>query len=266
MALRLPHFIIAGAPRTATTWLYEVADRHPDIAMARPRSPEPKFFLVDEFYERGLPYYSATWFDPLPDRRYYGEKTTNYLESETACMRIARDLPDVRLVFLLRDPVERAYSNYLWSMRNGFETEEFDRALELESGRERSVPPALRYARPHAYFSRGLYAELLRCWFERFPREHILVLRTEDVADNPCEVAQTFHRFIGVAGKPSLVEGLGTINTARPDGTPPLRSDLRASLYERYRKPNADLTRLLGDSFVGWESPVAVNDSPAPRH
>lgn len=253
-SLRLPHFIIAGAPRTATTWLYELADRHPEVAMARPVTPEPKFFLVDDLYARGLPYYSATWFEPLPEGAVCGEKTTNYLESVSACERIARDLPDVRLIFLLRDPVERAHSNFLWSTRHGFETENFGRALELESEREVNVPSELRYARPHAYFSRGLYAAMLRPWLDRFPREHVLVLRTEDIAATPHEVAREFHKFIGVAERPDLAAGLGTINAARPDGSPPIEPDVRARLAERFRKPNAELEELLGPPFVAWDA------------
>lgn len=253
-SLRLPHFIIAGAPRSATTWLYELADRHPDVAMARPLTPEPKFFLIDERYERGLAYYASTWFDPLPQSLVYGEKTTNYLESRTACERIARDLPGVRLIFLLRDPIERAHSNYLWSMRHGFETETFVRALELESTRERDIAPELRYARPHAYVSRGLYAELLRPWLARFPREHVLVLRSEDVAIDPHKIARSLHRFIGVTEQPELADGLGTINAARPEGSPPIDPALREALSERFREANADLAALLGPSFVGWDT------------
>ena len=257
-ALRLPYFIIAGAPRAATTWLYTLADRHPEIAMAQPVNPEPKFFLVDALYERGLAYYAATWFDPLPPGRRYGEKTTNYLESATACARIARDLPDVRLVFLLRDPVDRAHSNYLWSKRNGLETETFERALALEAEREGSVPVELRYARPHAYFSRGLYADLLRPWFERFPREHILVLRTEDVAAAPHELARTLHQFLGVSALPGTADALDPLNAAVPGGSPAIEPGVREALAERYREPNAELARLLGPSFKGWNSTAAI--------
>lgn len=223
--------------------------------MAKPITPEPKFFLIDDLYERGLPYYSQTWFDPLPDGAVYGEKSTNYLESLTACERIAKDLPNVRLIFLLRDPVERAHSNYVWSTRNGIETETFERALELESERERNVIPKFRYSRPHAYFSRGLYAEMLRPWIARFPRKHILVLRTEDIAATPGSVATALHRFLGVADRPDLAAGLGTVNAARGDGSPQLDRRARASLAERFREPNAELARLLGPSFVTWNAP-----------
>src|SRR5262245_35557105 len=57
-----PTFLIAGAPRSGTTWLYHLLDRHPQIYMARPVRPEPKFFLVDELYDRGWQFYVDTWF------------------------------------------------------------------------------------------------------------------------------------------------------------------------------------------------------------
>src|SRR5689334_22661946 len=100
--------------------------------MAKPVKPEPKFFLVDHLYARGLEYYAGTWFAAAGEAQVAGEKSTDYLESAAAAARIARDLPRVKLVFILREPVERAYSNYLWSKMNGLETEDFETALALE--------------------------------------------------------------------------------------------------------------------------------------
>lgn len=248
--LRLPHFIIAGAPRSATTWLYMLADRHPAIAMANPVAPEPKFFLVDELYEQGLAFYSATWFAGLAADRLLGEKSTNYLESPRTAERIRRDLPDVKLVFMLRNPVDRAWSNYRWSRQNGLETEDFATALALEDRREREVPMNLRYARPHAYFSRGRYADLLKPYFARFPRTRILVLRAEDAAWDPQGLAERLHRFLGVMPRPSDAEGLGTANaSADPE---PLDPAIRRALEARYAEPNRELAMLLGPEFALW--------------
>jgi sulfotransferase family protein len=252
--LRLPHFIIAGAPRSGTTWVYMLADRHPGIAMAKPWRPEPKFFLVDELYERGISYYSSNWFEVLPPGRILGEKSANYLESPTVAARIKRDLPDIRFIFILRNPVDRAYSNYLWSCMNGLETETFERALALEDMRDQTVAPEWRFARPHAYFSRGLYADHLSNFFRRFRRDQILVLRTEDVEAIPHNVAAEFFRFVGVEPMSDLADGLTRINSARPDnGGPPLSPVLRAELVARYREPNRQLRELLRDSFVIWD-------------
>jgi hypothetical protein len=249
---RLPDFIIAGAPRSATTWLYLLARRHPQLAMAEPMVPEPKFFLVDELWQRGVDYYSKKWFNPLPVDRTLGEKSTNYLEAPEVAERISRVLPRVKLIFLLRNPVDRAYSNYLWSRQNGLETEDFEQALALEEQRERNLMPQLRYARPHAYFSRGLYAEQLASFFARFPRAQMLVLRHEDVAARPDYVAADFHRFLGVPELPETAQALGRVNAAETARHEPLSPSLRRLLVERYRAANANLAALLGPDFGLW--------------
>jgi hypothetical protein len=249
---RLPDFIIGGAPRSGTTWLYLLAARHPQLAMAEPMVPEPKFFLVDELWQSGIDYYSTKWFDPLPAGRMLGEKSANYLESPEVAERMCRVLPRVKLIFLLRNPVDRAYSNYLWSWQNGLETETFERALALEEQRERDLAPNLRYARPHAYFSRGLYAEHLIRFFNRFPTEQILVLRHEDVATCPERTAAAFHHFLGVDKKPGPARDLGLVNAARPSSVEPLPEVLRRGLTERYRAANANLGALLCSDFETW--------------
>lgn len=221
--------------------------------MAHPANPEPKFFLVDSLYERGLEYYSTTWFEPLPPKAVYGEKSTNYLENPNVAERILRDLPDVKLVFLLRDPVQRAYSNFLWSTQNGMEAEpSFMRALELETERERNYSSDRRYSRPHSYFSRGLYAEHLQRFFDRFPRDRILVLKTEDATRDAREMAARFHRFLGVEVLPQTAEELGVVN-AVIDCEPRIPADARASLEDRYREANRSLQQLLGDDFRLWD-------------
>jgi hypothetical protein len=244
---RLPDFIIAGAPRSGTTWLYQLLDQHPQISMARPVSPEPKFFLIDELYSRGLDYYSSTWFRDLSGR-LAGEKSTNYLESPKAAERIHLHLPDVRLVFILRDPVERAYSNYLWSRRNGLETESFPAALASEPAREAELAPSLHYARPHAYFSRGLYAELLRKYFRFFGRDQILCVRFEDIRDRPGALVERLHRYLGVIPRPLDADALGVINESDPEA-PPMPRECREMLGTLYREPNRQLVRLIGEDF-----------------
>ncbi|MGE4167260.1 MAG: sulfotransferase domain-containing protein, partial [Xanthobacteraceae bacterium] len=162
------------------------------------------------------------------------------------------DIPHVRLVFLLRNPVDRAYSNYLWTCKNGLETESFRRALELEAARELDLPERLRFARPYSYFSRGLYAEHLARFFALFPREQILVLRSEDVETRPQGVASAFHRFVGVAERPDDADALGRINSAVEAQTEDLDPGLREHLAQRYLRPNRDLADLLGTDFAMW--------------
>jgi hypothetical protein len=248
----LPGFLIGGAPRAGTTWLYHLLDRHPAIAMAKPVKPEPKFFLVDEIYEKGLAYYSAAWFQNLSPARLLGEKSTNYLESPVAASRIAADLPGIKLVFVLREPVSRAWSNYRWSMMNGLEDRDFLSALMLESEQAKDLPPLLHYAKPYDYFSRGLYASLLKPYIALFPRCNILCLRYEDIHGkrDRHRLVSTLHTFLGVAVRPNDGDSIGTINAA--DGEAEIPVEARAWLVKRYAKPMAELGELLGSEFRLW--------------
>jgi len=249
--VRLPDFIIGGAPRSGTTWLYELLDRHPDVYMAKPVKPEPKFFLVDQLYEKGLQFYSDTWFAGAAEWQLAGEKSTDYLESPAAAARIARDLPYVKLVFILREPADRAYSNYLWTRMNGIETEDFATALRLESERERTLPEKWKFARPFSYFSRGLYADLLAEYFKRFRRDQMLILRFEDIDERPAVLADRLHRFLGIGPRPDDVDGLGVINPSENRGDT-LDPALRRELTARYADSNRRLAAMLGPEFAMW--------------
>jgi hypothetical protein len=249
--VRLPDFIIGGAPRSGTTWLYCLLDRHPAVHMAKPVTPEPKFFLVDHLYAKGLEHYAQTWFAGVDASLLAGEKSTDYLESAPAAARIARDLPRVKLVFILREPVGRAYSNYLWTKMNGLEHETFETALALEEQRERDLPERFRYARPYSYFSRGLYADLLQPYLDRFERSQLLLVRFEDIVERPEWLASRVHRFLGIAERVADVADLGVINPSERDETP-LDERIRRELHARYEEPNRRLAALLGPAFDVW--------------
>ena len=182
---RLPDFLIGGAPRSGTTWLRVLLEKHPQICMAQPAAPEPKFFLVDDLYRRGLEYYARTWFGNVPAGCVTGEKSTNYLESSIAAQRIRQDLPEVNLVFIFRNPVERAYSNYLWSCKNGLEAEEFRVALAQRKNARRRCPRHCALPGRTRYW-RGDFT--LICFgpiSDSFQRKQILCLRFEDIAERP---------------------------------------------------------------------------------
>lgn len=250
--LRLPDFIIGGAPRSGTTWLYHLLDRHPDIHMARPVRPEPKFFLVDELYERGLSYYADTWFAGISEDQRLGEKSTNYLESEKAAKRIHHDLPGARLIFVLREPSDRALSNWRWSRQNGLEALPFGEALKREAEREADYPPEQRYSRPFSYFARGLYKRMLQPYVDRFGLDRIQVLRYEDISRDPYSLARSAHHFLDLSEREEDVSGLEMINPSV--GTETVDDETIAELRRSYERPNRELAELLGARFEIWET------------
>jgi len=244
--------LLVGCPRSGTTWLSRALAKHPEVFHAQPFRPEPKFFLIDDLYANGLQYYSDRWFQVADGYKAVGEKSTNYLESPVAAERIAKDLPGVKLIFLLRDPCERAYSNYLWTKMNGLETLEFGDALRAESEREKSYSPDQRYSRPYSYYSRGLYAEMLRPYLDRFPGESILCLRCEEMDADPGKLLSQVHTYLGVLQRPDDAKDLGKVNSANLDQKP-MPKDLHGELKQRFAEPNHALARLLGDRFSVWK-------------
>ncbi|NOZ73057.1 MAG: sulfotransferase [Chloroflexi bacterium] len=250
--MNLPTFIIAGAPRCGTSYLYEMCAAHPEVYMARPRVPEPKFFLVDEEYKKGLDYYTKKYYAAAQGYKAVGEKSTYYLEDPRVAERIHSNMPDIRLVFILRNPVERTFSNYLWSRKNGIETLSFEEALLRESEREASYEPRFRYVRPFSYMSRGMYARLLAPYFARFRRSQILVLFFDELTTAPETLAHTLFRFLGVTPRSQLAFEFGQkINSARrpQDTTPPLAA---AFLHGVFFRPNQELAALLGQDLSHW--------------
>jgi len=247
---RLPNFIIGGAPRSGTSWLYTLLDNHPKICMAKPRQPEPKFFLVDELYSSGIDYYAKTWFSQNQSCMF-GEKSTNYLESKIAAYRIYKHIPTIKLIFILRNPIYRAFSNYLWSCMNGLEKENFIKALHLEEKREKNVSERFKYSRPHAYFSRGLYAELLQPYYKYFQKEQILCLKFEDIIERPNKISKTVCHFLQIDSNHKSADKIGIINPSKKNDMS-MSDEAYYYLLDRYKEPNLNLANLLGPEFKVW--------------
>ena len=116
------HFLVIGAQRCGTTYLHELLADHPEIAMARPVRPEPKVFLADEVVDRGVEWYDHTWFPHAGTAGLLGEKSTSYLESPDAVTRVTAVLGRPQIVVQLRDPIERAVSNWSFSRSTAWRT------------------------------------------------------------------------------------------------------------------------------------------------
>lgn len=252
----LPDFIIFGAMRCGTSSLYHTLTEHPQVSAALRK--EVRFF--DQHFERGLDWYRAH-FPPASTmaRRaaragsaLTGEASPEYLYHPLAAERIAATLPEVKLVALLRDPVERAWSHYQHSVRRGVERLPFRDALAREEERlageiERMRQPGYRGGAYEAfsYVSQGRYAEHLRPWFEHFPRERILIVRAEEMFAAPGATLAAITEFLGLdPWTPRYLAMNFGPRAAMP-------SEVRTELRARLAPSVARLEELLGRE-MGW--------------
>jgi hypothetical protein len=237
------HFVIAGAQRCGTSYLTRLLDEHPDIEMARPFRPEPKFFLDSEACARGIDQYVARHFRD-PDVAARGEKSTSYLESIVAASNLRALLPDALVVVLLRDPVVRALSHYRFSTDSGVETLDLASAIRASLDGTRPFDPERFSVSPFTYLPRGRYVEFLEPFSEVVGRDRLHVLFLEELREDPAVLAGLFAR-IGV--EPTYVPaGTTTVVNASPPMIEPLDDDTRALLIDHYRAPNAALADFLG--------------------
>jgi hypothetical protein len=175
MARRLPDFIGIGPAHGGTTWLHWVLKARVGLPL-----PKKETHFFDRHYEKGIDWY-ADRFAHCADAAVVGEICT-YFPSLEACERIARDLPNCKIICQLRDPTERAYSAYKFALYNELTHDEFERALETT---------------PHITEG-NLYATNLAKWYATFGKERVLVLLFEGLRDLPQAYIDRVCEFVGV--------------------------------------------------------------------
>lgn len=248
-------FIVIGAQKAGTTTLYEYLRRHPEICM--PAGKEAPYFSKEAARCRGWDIYLGKHFGLANPECRWGTATPQYmfgavydevnmpiptpgLSNEHAVpLRIREQLPDVRLIAILRDPAERTYSHHLMTTLSGLETRPFDETIE-----ELLSPDALEDARLHphetnAYVVWGEYGRILRGYLDVFPKPQILVVSTDELEHAVEGLLRRLYGFIGVA----------------PDFVPD-------NLGARYRV-GAERARFDWLSLYGRASPYAIQRSLA---
>ncbi|MEV0268562.1 MAG: sulfotransferase [Hamadaea sp.] len=253
----LPSFLICGGQRCGTTSLYRALSQHPLVLKAVLHKGVHYF---DTNYHRGPDWYRAHFplrraAEKLLDEHGYPgqtfESSPYYLYHPHAAARIARDLPGVRVIVLVRDPVERAYSQHAHEVARGFELEaDFARALSLEPSRLRGQqarltadPFAYSFAHQHhAYRARGEYAIALEQMAHQLGRDNILVQEAEEFFTDPKTVYERVQDFLGLPhlGFPEFEQ-----HNARPRDTE-LPDEIRAELRAHFAPHDAALTAWLG--------------------
>lgn len=259
-ARTLPTFLVIGAQRGGTTTLYHYLLRHPQVLGAADK--EVHFF--DLRYADGLDAYRGAFPTQASARRVerahgavaIGEATPYYLFHPAVPARVAADLPDARLIAVLRDPVSRAWSHYRHEVDLGHEDLSFEDALDAEGKRtqgeaERLVADPLASSfehQHHTYVARGRYVEQLERWWAAVPRERLLLVRSEDLHGDPAPTFEAICRHLGIdPWQPAAWE---TYNASKPRG---MRAETAARLRETFAPWNTRLAEATGREW-DWDT------------
>jgi hypothetical protein len=302
MTLQLPNFFIIGAAKAGTTALYDMLAQHPDIYMSPVK--EPRFFATvgepplypgpaGDFLRRVTvwrPRDYAMLFTGVASQRAIGEASAIYIRLPLAAQRIQQTLPQSRLIAILRQPAERAYSNYTFMRQHNLEPEtSFEAALAQEEARAQAGwYPGIYYKK------NGYYHAQLSVYYALFPHAQIKVVLNEDLRDAPQALLRDLFRFLEVdenfapeirrsnvtllpknrrlhrlATHPAQLDGRALFLPAfvrrailsalqRVDSKfnlappPPLGPDTRARLTEDYREDILKLQDLIGRDLSHW--------------
>jgi len=260
-------FLIIGAQKAGTTSLDRYLSQHLQVCTA----PQKEVHFFDLKADWGQPWYESQFpidrGNPFEVNVRVGEATPYYLFHPAVPERVDALYPDVKLIVLLRDPVERAISHYQHARRLGLETLEFDAAIAAEP--ERLAGEAMRLLtdetatsfshQHHSYVARGRYLEQLRCWEQFFPREQFLILSSERFFADPGATLIQVCEFLEIA--PIALADYPIYNSRLQDldgsvlgdgvGQFDVSVEGRSRLTAMFRSANRALFQYLGEDF-GW--------------
>ena len=262
----LPDFIIIGGMKCASSSLWYYLDQHPNILTAVKK--EVHFFDSDLNYSKGINWYrshfplSTNFISAIDSNKLIiGEATPSYVFCPRAPKRIVEILPDVKLIALLRNPIDRAYSHYRHLVRSGRETLSFEEAIE----KERKIRNQLEKDKSahnsnlvtYSYLQRGIYINQLKLWFSFFGKDQFLILKTEDLASNPSKTYKRTLDFLGLPDwEPRQYEKINSDSGHNQEkisyaGSTAMNEDTRAKLVDFFEPHNQSLYEYLETNF-GW--------------
>jgi len=244
---KLPDFIIIGTQKGGTTSLFYYLYQHPELSF----SHKKEIYFFNLYFEKGLAWYKSH-FPFRTNAKITGEATPSYMFHPKAAGRIKSISPNVKLIVLLRDPIDRAYSGYAMGLRRKTDTANtFEIAIERELKFLENQSNTDEYTlEKHElyYLERGKYYSQLLPWIEHFPREQLLFIKSENFFQNPENELTKVYKHLGISmvlPKDLSKKNAGKYNKISP-GTVH-----RLEAY--FREENEKLTDLLGKEFI-WHT------------
>lgn len=241
-------FLIAGTQKGGTTALDEFLRAHPALSLARKK--EVHFFDDETVFASGRPDPEAYHrnFDQGRTGTVYGESTPVYMYWEPAAARIRAYNPLMKLIFLLRNPVERSFAG--WQMEKNRRGDELSFGEAIRRERARSAAASPLQHRVYSYTDRGFYSRQIKHILEFFHREQMLFLKTEELRTHHDATIARVHRFLGVGAVPAPPARL--VFSSRPYGA--MDEADREYLLALYEEEFDELEQLLGWDCSDWRT------------
>jgi len=252
----LPDFIIIGTARSGSTSLYYNICQHPCVLSAA--YDELGFF--DSNFHLGLNWYRSlfpTLFSKwvVKQKKQFaitGEDTPFYIWNPLVAKRILKIIPNIKLIVLFRNPVDRAYSNYHLGVRAGSEKLSFEDAIQMELKKLDKINDEIeqdvdKYTTPRSYIAKGFYADQLKVWLELFSSEQLMIVSTEDLESNPQKTLDRIYNFLKIPKNHRLIPEKQKIAAY-----PKMKNKTREFLIDLYKKKNAELFTMIGQKF-DWD-------------
>ena len=240
------NFILAGAQKSGTTALHYFLSRHPDICMGDQQ--EIHFFDNDALFVSAVDYEQLhKHYPPLVPSMIAGDCTPSYLYHEPAAERICNYNPKIKLLVLLRNPVDRAFAHWNMQRYRGREPLDFFDAVREEETRIAGAPPI--EARRFAYVERGFYGRQLERLFKFFPREQVKAVKFEDFQASQRETLASIFSFLG--RKPLRYVRNKDRNIVPYDRA--MNWEERVFLYNLFAEDIAKVEQLLGWDCLDWK-------------
>jgi len=250
---KLPDFLIIGAEKAGTTSLYEYLNQTPRVV--RSRFKEIDFF--NAHYAKGIHWYRACFPSKIkyPSKKYLtGESSPGYMFHPLASKRVQKFIPNVKIIIILRNPIDRAYSHYKMSIAQGREKLSFENAIDAEEKRLEGERERLLEGNDnsvwnywiYSYISRGIYVNQLKDWFSKFSKNQFLVLNYDDLASDPDSFLNNVLDFLNL---PEF--HLKNYKIFVKGNYEPIKESMREKLQKIFTPYNDELAKYLGNDF-GW--------------
>jgi len=258
----LPDFLIIGFVKCGTTSLYEYLLQHPSIYP--PAGKEIDYF--DRLYEKGINWYKVNFplklnssiVKNLVGKNFTtGEASPRYIEHPYALDRIKKTIPHAKFIILLRNPIDRAFSQYNQNLNNGYEYLSFEDAIKLEKERTKGRYEKMQSDKTYyswdydlfAYQEHGIYVDKIKRWVDTFSKDQFLILQSEEFLKNTSVVYNKVLKFLNLPKWEPVDYKLYKQQVYKKQKIDPV---LRKQLEEYFKPHNERLNKLLGTNFH-WE-------------